>query len=554
MTSFLRALMPAPSVPVSRGTTPFALSIDDVASVMRNGGYYLHQTMPSSDREEIEGNFRGLVQGAYASNGVVFACILTRLMLFSEARFQFQQMRGGQPGDLFGTQELAMVERPEPGKTTGDLLARAITDIDLAGNWFGARRVGRDSRGRPDGTRIKRLRPDWMTIVLGSPNDGVDRPADDPDAEVVGYIFRPGGYGSGAAPVIFARDEVAHFAPIPDPLAGYRGMSWLTPVIRETMADSAATLHKLKFFENAATPNMVVKFDPATTTEDAREAIEVFEQEHSGVFNAYRTAYLLGGADATVVGANLHEMDFKSTQGAGETRICAAAGVHPTVVGVSEGLQGSSLNAGNFDTAARLTANKTLRPNWRNFAGSLEVIVPPPNGSRLWYDDRDVPFLTENIKDRAEVLAQNASSIRTLSDAGAEWDPVIDAVVSGDLRRLRGAHSGLFSVQLLPPNETGSEADDDAAVARQPAAREVREMVALSEFWAASGFAEGTHVSPGQRFSSDDPVVRAFDQFFEPTSPASAAVRCHGCHSLLAELATAPYRFTCPKCKAAVAA
>jgi hypothetical protein len=113
-------------------------------------------------------------------------------------------------------------------------------------------------------------------------------------------------------------------------------------------------------------------------------------------------------------------------------------------------------------------------------------------------------------------------------------------------------------VQLLPPNETGSEADDDAAVARsrsrEPVAREVREMVALSEFWAASGFAEGTHVSPGQRFSSDDPVVRAFDQFFEPTSPASAAVRCHGCHSLLAELATAPYRFTCPKCKAAVAA
>jgi hypothetical protein len=80
MTSFLRALMPAPSVPVSRGTTPFALSIDDVASVMRNGGYYLHQTMPSSDREEIEGNFRGLVAGAYQSNGVVFACILTRIL------------------------------------------------------------------------------------------------------------------------------------------------------------------------------------------------------------------------------------------------------------------------------------------------------------------------------------------------------------------------------------------------------------------------------------------------------------------------------------------
>jgi hypothetical protein len=30
---------------------------------------------------------------------------------------------------------------------------------------------------------------------------------------------------------------VAHWSPIPDPLANFRGMSWLTPVLREIDAD-----------------------------------------------------------------------------------------------------------------------------------------------------------------------------------------------------------------------------------------------------------------------------------------------------------------------------
>src|SRR5205823_12554188 len=47
-------------------------------------------------------------------------------------------------------------------------------------------------------------------------------------------------------------DEVAHWAPIPDPENAGIGMSWLTPVIRELQADWAATEHKLRFFVNGA--------------------------------------------------------------------------------------------------------------------------------------------------------------------------------------------------------------------------------------------------------------------------------------------------------------
>ena len=91
---------------------------------------------------------------------------------------------------------------------------------------------------------------------------------------------------------------------IPDPTATYRGMSWLTPIVREIQGDQAATQHKLKFFENGATPNLVVTLDPAITPETFERWVEKFEGTHEGLLNAYRTMYLGGGASADVVGAN----------------------------------------------------------------------------------------------------------------------------------------------------------------------------------------------------------------------------------------------------------
>ena len=312
-----------------------------------------------------------------------------------------------------------------------------MIDADLSGDWFGVRRPG----------RIKRLRPDWTVIVIGSPNEGIDSPAWDPDSEIVGYSYYPNGlYSSPMDPIFYSRNEVAHFAPIPDPLTRYRGMPLASAAIREIRGDTAATTHKLSLFENAAVGGMIIKFPPAMTREAAQPYKNLFEQEHAGAHAAYRTIYLLGGMEAEAVSANLQQLEFKATQGAGETRIAAVLGVPPSVVGLSEGLAGSALNAGNFGAARRLMADKTLRPNWRNIAGSLETIVPPAPGARLWYDDRDIPFLAEDVKEAAEVMAQKASSMVALSNAGWEHDAVVDAVEADDLRRLIGKHTGLASV------------------------------------------------------------------------------------------------------------
>lgn len=423
-----------------------SLSFDQWLSYFNFSGHqysFIQGTSLNAQQEPPAPTFEGYIQGAYKSNGVVFACMLARLSLFSEARFQFRQLRSGRPGDLFGSEALRPIETPWPNGTTGDLLARAMQDADLAGNFYAVRR----------GQTIKRLRPDWVTIVLGSDLEP-DEPAFASDAEVIGYIYQPGGPRGTGDPVVLLPDQVCHFAPIPDPAARFRGMSWLTPVIREIMGDNAASDFKLTHFEKGATPNWAVMLDPQFTAQQVATFADTFKERHSELADAYRTIFLGGGAKIEVLGSNLQEIDFKAVQGAGETRIAAAAGVPPVIVGLSEGLAAATYS--NYAMAMRRFADLTMRPLWRNMAGSLASIIDVPASSELWYDDRDIPALQEDVKDAAEILEVNSRSIKGLTEAGFDPNSVVDAIVAGDLKRLN--HTGLLSVQMQKPGESsGSE-------------------------------------------------------------------------------------------------
>ena len=415
------------------------MTIDQYLSFFYSGLQYglIPQTL-TGNNETIGYGFEAYVQGAYKGNGVVFACMLARMLLFSEVRFQWRRFNKDRvPSDLWGSPELGILEHPWQNATTGDLLARAIQDVDLAGNFFAVRR----------GNQIKRLRPDWMTIVAGS-QGSPDIGLGDLGTDVLGYLYHPGGYSSREDPIPLNVGEVAHFAPIPDPTANYRGMSWLTPVIREIMGDSAAREHKLKFFENGATVNMVVTLDPSIQQDAFDRWVKVFQLQHEGVQNAYRTLYLGGGATVgTPVGSTFEQMQFKVTQGAGETRIAAAARVPPIIAGFSEGLAAATY--ANYGQARRAFADHTIRPLWRNFCGSMATIMNVPGGSELWYDDRDVAFLKEDQKDAAMILQTNAASVASFVTAGFDPDSAVEAVTSGDLSKL--VHTGLYSVQLQPP-------------------------------------------------------------------------------------------------------
>ncbi|MFE2046640.1 phage portal protein [Streptomyces sp. NPDC059477] len=418
-------------------------AVRDDGSWSVGGNVYYGTGRPVDGRERpLPLEFEAKIRHAYKANGPVFALMMVRQMLFAEARFQFRQIRNGRPGELFGTQDLALLEKPWPGGTTGNLLSRMIQNGDLEGNGY----VTNYNPGR-----LKVLRPDWVTIITGS-DEEPGLPSEAIDSELIGYMYDP---PTGSQPWFLLPEQVAHFAPIPDPEFQFRGMSWVTPVIREIVGDTAATRHKLKFYESGATPQVIVSFDASVSMDKVKRFQALMDSEHSGVESAYRTLYLGGGADATVVGKDMQQLDFKATQGAGETRLAAAAGVPPVIVGFSEGLAGSSLNAGNYASSRRRLADGTMRPLWREAAGSLAQIIPVPAGAELWYDDRDIAWLREDRQAAAEIQGVQSRTIRALVDAGYEPPSVVAAVEAEDFTLLR--HSGLYSVQLQEPGTGRTE-------------------------------------------------------------------------------------------------
>lgn len=195
---------------------------------------------------------------------------------------------------------------------------------------------------------------------------------------------------------------------------------------------------------------MVFSLDPSVTPEQLRDFKEATDDALSGVGNAYKNLYLGGGADVTVVGRDMQQLEFGATLAAGENRIAVASRVPAAILGVKEGLQGSTLNAGNFSQARRAMADTWLFSNLKSLCSALETLVVAPNGLRLWYDS-NIPFLRDDAKDAAQVNQTNAQAIRTLADGGFDPDSVVAAVTANDMSLL--VHTGRLSVQLQKPND-----------------------------------------------------------------------------------------------------
>lgn len=394
----------------------------------------------NSTGERINSDFKSYASTGYAGNGVVFSVLNARMRLFTEATFKFRSLDRGK---LFDSPALALLECPWPNGQTPDLLARMLQDADLAGNAF-------VHQVRPN--VLRRLRPDWVQIVAVEIDDEVGLPY----TEVIGYMYAEGGFASGEDPVYMTVDEVAHWSPIPDPLASWRGISWLTPIVREVNADLAMVTHRQKFFDNAATPNLLIRYAGSIGQTRLEDTVKQVNARHGGAVNAWKTMILDNGADVTVVGNNFKDMAFDAIQSAGEVRIASAGGVPPLVAGLQGGLDAATI--ANYAAAYRNFADSTVHGLWRGASNALAKLVEVPDGAQLWFDTNDIPSLRDAEESRQKANAQFAMAANSLVTGGFEAASVVNALVSGDMSQLQ--HTGLTSVQLLPPGRSGDQTGD----------------------------------------------------------------------------------------------
>ncbi len=406
---------------------------DQLNALRYNGQAYLLSSQSYGPNEAVR--LSGERQ-ALTSNGVVYGIFRARADLFAQARFVYKRYGAGvkpMASDITTDTRLAPLDNP------ASILEWCEIDVATTGNSYWVR----------DGAVLRRLPAEWVTIVLGS-----DRESDDPqlawDARPVGVIYKPAGVAAADAEV-FAWDEIAHYCPEGDPDARFRGMTWLRPAMEDVVADNGARRYLTKFWENHATPNNVVTFDPETDPEEVKEFRDIFFEKHQGVERSFRTAFLGGGADIKVIGSSLKDLDTGNVRQQVHFDIALAAGINPMAIGLMQ------VNYSNTKEGNRSISDRKLRYLWMKAVEAFRPLMERPAGFELWYDVSGISALQADALDDSAVMASQAQTMRTLVDGGFEPDAVMASVTTGDWSKLK--HSGLLSVQTQAPgsgNTAGS--------------------------------------------------------------------------------------------------
>jgi phage portal protein BeeE len=371
----------------------------------------LVETLAGSPTEAITHDFESFVRRGYLSNGIVYGCITARLVLFAQGQFKMRNKKDQTVRDL--PPRLVILDAPWPGGSTAEMLSRIEQDTSLAGNWY-------LNIAEPD--LWQRLRPDWVTIVL-----------DPAGLERVGYLYHRGGRGKDKAGLPLPLEEVIHGSPYPDPLAAFRGTSWIPSVTDEIQSDTAMTKHKGKFFANSATPNLLVKLQQSLSEPQREVWRDKLNAGFGGVGNAWKTLVLEDGADASIIGSAV-DLGFTATQAGGENRIAVAAGVPSIVLGIKEGAEQATYN--NYGSALGHMANFTTQHMWNDTTSVLTNVLPVPTGFELVIDKSDIPALQQDAQAEATVTETQARTIRDLVDGGFTHDSAIEAVTANDLTLL----------------------------------------------------------------------------------------------------------------------
>jgi len=412
---------------------------------MASGAAVLTTTYGSPNNEAVLPQLTAWAQQTYGGNSVVFSAILIRLMLFSEAVFQWQAK---DDKHLFGNTDLRLLEEPWPDCTTGDLLVRMEQDVSLAGNCY--------IWSVPGEGMLVRLRPDWTTII----SELVSVPGGGQYRRKVGYWVEPPrqvlDQGKGE---FYPVDEVAHWAPVPDPQASFRGMSWLTPVYRDIAGDDGMATYKVKYLQNAASPNMLIKYAQKLQPGTIDAVRERMHARYAGSDNAFKTLVLDQGADATVIGNSLQQMDFSGVAAAGEQRILSAALVPGVLVGL-EPLRGAGRG---YQESMQKFANIWARPQWRSVCGALSKLVNVPPGNRLWFDASGIAALQDGEMEKAQAALIRMQGVLAARQAGYTRESAVVAVANGDVTQLKpdplAVSPGQQPVQhQLPQQQPGATA------------------------------------------------------------------------------------------------
>lgn len=300
-----------------------------------------------------------------------------------------------------------VLDRPNDFYTTAETFESGQQHVDLTGEgWLVMPRMG----SMP--AELWVARPDRMVVVT------------DPRDFLVGYIY----VGPDGREVPLRRQDVL-LNRMPSPLDPYRGLGPVQTIMQQVAGTSMSAEWNTNFFRNGARPGGIVKLSRRMGDADFEQLVTRFNQEHRGVANAGRTAFLEDGDWVDVKPLNMRDMQFVETANLNRDTVLLAFGMSKFAVGVVEDVNRATAR----ESRAWFAENQTL-PRLNRWQGLLNNdFLPqfpgwdpnPDSFGHVWFvHSNPVPAdRMEQREDRSAAVIQ----FDTLVRLGV--DPVVAAEV-----------------------------------------------------------------------------------------------------------------------------
>jgi phage portal protein BeeE len=234
-----------------------------------------------------------------------------------------------------------------------------------------------------------------------------------------------------------------------NPIDPYRGLGPIGSLIYDLEGDQAAAAYNTNLLNNGAQPGGIVEVPTNLDDKQWLQMVERWDENHGGVSNAGRVAFLEKGTWKDAKSWSLKElMMFEGRTFTKETLRTAWRYPKPLLGDVED------VNRANAEAAAYAFARTIQIPRLDRMRDALNTQFLPMFGSlgsgyEFDYDDPT----PEDAEDKRATITANVSNALALVAAGADWDETLEA----------------FHLPTLTKALTAVAGETDAEVARNVA-------------------------------------------------------------------------------------
>jgi len=342
------------------------------------GGWDLLQGSPEWTRaNEIwqQKHARELEQ-EYEKAVIVYACVKRICIAAQEAPLRYGEKTDDGWENLDGDALQSLLSSPNSQMSDAEFEWHLISHLLLTGETY----IWKWRDGLNQVAEMWPIPTSWVTKVL------------DQAGRLIGFSVWQ---GADRQKFVAKKDMIRII--LPQPASMTSGLGPLQAAGRDVQTDEARGDYIVEMLENARTPGMILT-QPAGWSPEQKDEIRAMIMNGLGRGRRGRPLFMEGDGAKLEQTAPLKDLDWPGMSALSETRICAAFGVPPIIIGLRSGLESATYS--NFAQAMIAFMQGTMVPLWN------------------WLDNGLTRGLLrdEGVMDERKQIYHDTSGVRALQD------------------------------------------------------------------------------------------------------------------------------------------